>query len=178
MKKLVMPLIMATALFACSSGADNSASGTASSTATATASAGSVTTSGPEVELMKTAGNAWATGDFDTYLKCYQDTARSVHNAWASNDTTVAKKMSSFIGRFKKSREGVVGNISIDHSIYEVVTMPDGSKYGHAWVDCSWKTKSGATSKTVIFNSYGIKDGKFTYEWPIYDTKEFDKLPK
>jgi hypothetical protein len=178
MKKLVMPFIMATVLFACASG-ENTATGTTSGTATTPpVSEGTVTTTGPEVELMKKAGNAWATGDFVTYLACYQDTARSVHNAWASNDTTVAKKMSSFIDRFKKSREGVVGNISIDNSIYEVVTMPDGSQYGHAWVDCSWKTKNGAISKTVIFNSYGIKDGKFTYEWPIYDTKEFDKLPK
>lgn len=173
-----MPLIMATALFACSTSGDT-ASGTASATAaTSAASTGSVTTTGPDVELMKKAGNAWATGDFETYLSCYADTARSVHNAWASNDTTVAKKMSSFIGLFKKSREGMVGNVTIHNSIYEVVTMPDGSKYGHAWVDCSWKTKDGGTGKSVIFNSYGIKDGKFTYEWPIYDTKDFDKLPK
>jgi hypothetical protein len=176
MKKLFMPFIMATALFACSAPAENKGEATASGTAST--GSGSVTTTGPEVDLMKKAGNAWATGDFATYLACYQDTARSVHNMWATNDTTVAKKMSSFIDRFKKSREGVDGNITIDNSIYEVVTMPDGSKYGHAWVNCSWKTKDGGTSKTVIFNSYGIKDGKFTYEWPIYDTKEFDKLPK
>ena len=177
MKKTILAAIVATTLFACSTPAENKGEATASGT-TQTAGTGSVTTTGPDVELMKKAANAWATGDFDTYLSCYADTARSVHNAWASNDTTVAKKMSSFIGVFKKSREGMVGNVTINNSIYEVVTMPDGSKYGHAWVDCSWKTKDGGTGKSVIFNSYGIKDGKFTYEWPIYDTKDFDKLPK
>ena len=29
----------------------------------------------------------------------------------------------------------------------------------------------------ALFNSYGFnKDGKISYEWPIYDTKEISKL--
>ena len=29
----------------------------------------------------------------------------------------------------------------------------------------------------VVFNSYGInKDGKITYDWPIYDTKDVVNL--
>lgn len=171
-----MPFIMATALFACSAPAENK--GEATATATASTGAGSVTTSGPEVDLMKKAAESWAKGDWAAYLSCYADTAVSVHNAWAVNDTTVAKKMTSFIEMFKKSRENLVGNISIDHTIFEVVTMPNGNKYGHAWVDCSWKTKKGEIGKSVIFNSYGIKDGKFTYEWPIYNPTDFNKLLK
>ncbi|MEK0423208.1 MAG: hypothetical protein RLZ95_1118 [Bacteroidota bacterium] len=171
-----MPFILATALFACSAPAENKGEATASGTASA--GTGSVSTTGPEVDLMKKAAESWAKGDFDAYLSCYHDTARSVHNAFATYDTTVAKKMTSFISGFKKSREGIEGNINIDHTIFEVVTMPDGSKYGHAWVDCSWKTKSGEVGKSVIFNSYGIKDGKFTYEWPIYNPTDFNKLPR
>ena len=119
----------------------------------ATTGTTSVTTEGADVELMKKAAESWASGNWDAYLSSYIDT-------------------------FKKSREGMDGNVTIDNSIYEVVTMADGSKYGHAWLNCSWKTKDGGTSKTLIFNSYSIKDGKFTTEWPIYDTKEFDKLLK
>jgi hypothetical protein len=175
MKKLVMPFIMATALFACSTSGDT-ASGTASSTATAaSATSGSVTTSGPDVELMKRAGQTWSTGDWAGYLACYADTAKSIHNAWAVNSKE-AKTMPALVEEFKKSRELMDGNVSIDNGIYEVITTADGTKYGHAWVELSWKTKKGGVGKTVLFNSYGIKDGKLLYEWPIYDTKDFAKL--
>ena len=170
MKKLFMPFILATALFACTAPADKKAD--------ATSTTGTVTTTGPDVDLMKKAATSWANGDWASYLACYADTAMSVHNEWATYDTTIARKMPSFIDQFKKSREFMEGNVNIDHSIYEVVTMPDGSKYGHAWIGVSWKTKKGDIGKTVIFNSYGIKDGKFTYEWPIYNPKDFDKLGK
>ncbi|MEN9382709.1 MAG: hypothetical protein RI940_1592 [Bacteroidota bacterium] len=174
MKKTLLLSVICATLFACSTPEEKKET---SETGTATA-AGSVTTTGPEVDLMKKAQNAWAAGDWDTYLSCYADTARSVHNGWASNDTTVAKKMSSFIDQFKKSRELMDGNVTVENTIYEVVTMADGSQYGHAWANLSWKTKKGVVSKSVIFNSYGIKDGKLTYEWPIYDSKPFTDLTK
>ena len=171
MKKTIFVAILATSLFACKAPAENNATTSTSTT--------SVTTEGPDVELMKKAAESWASGNWDAYLSCYADTAISVHNTWAvTTDTAVTRKVSSYIDTFKKSREGMEGNVTINNSIYEVVTMGDGSKYGHAWLDCSWKTKDGGTSKTLIFNSYSIKDGKFTTEWPIYDTKEFDKLLK
>lgn len=171
MKKTFLVALLATTLFACSTPAETKVEATTGTT--------SVTTEGPDVELMKKAAESWASANWDAYLSCYADTAISVHNVWAvTTDTAVTRKVSSYIDTFKKSREGMDGNVTIDHSIYEVVTMADGSKYGHAWLDCSWKTKTGETSKTLIFNSYSIKDGKFTTEWPIYNTKEFDKLLK
>jgi len=163
--------IIATSLFACKQNQKNSE--------TTTTQTGSVTSTGPDVDLMKKAADSWASGDWDAYLSCYADTAISVHNAWAvTTDTTVARKVSSYIDLFKKSREAMDGNVTINNTIFEVVTMPDGSKYGHAWVDCSWKTKDGGTGKSVIFNSYGIKDGKLVYEWPIYNPIDFNVLTK
>jgi hypothetical protein len=174
MKKTFLLSIVCASLFACSTPSENKADAAGTTTNTS-----SVTTEGPDVELMKKAGNAWAAGDWDTYLSCYADTARSAHNVWAvSTDTTLVRKMSSYIDQFKKSRESMDGNVSIDHGIYEVVTMADGSKYGHAWVDLSWKTKKGATVKSLLFNSFGIKDGKLTSEWPIYDSKPFTESAK
>jgi hypothetical protein len=170
MKKTILTAILAITLFACQQNVTKMES--------IPAAFNSVTTTGPEVALMKKALNAWATADWDTYLSCYADTARSAHNSWASYDTTIAKKIATYIDVFKKSRISMDGNVNIDNSIFEVVTMADGNKYGHAWVGVSWKNKKGEISKTVIFNSYGIQNGKFSYEWPIYDTKEFDKLLK
>ena len=35
----------------------------------------------------------------------------------------------------------------------------------------------GVAGKSVLFDSYGInKDGKISYEWPIYDTKDVATL--
>jgi hypothetical protein len=51
--------------------------------------------------------------------------------------------------------------------------MPDGNKYGHSWVEMSWKSKKGVTEKRIIFSSYGINnEGKITHHWPIYDPKD------
>ena len=112
--------IIATSLFACKQNQKNSE--------TTTTQTGSVTSTGPDVDLMKKAADSWASGDWDAYLSCYADTAISVHNAWAvTTDTTVARKVSSYIDLFKKSREAMDGNVTINNTIFEVVTMPDGS---------------------------------------------------
>ena len=93
------------------------------------------------------------------------------------SDTTVGVKIPALIEGFKKQRELMDGNVTMGNSIIEVVTMPDGNKYGHVWVELSWKSKKGEVGKSVLFDSYGInKDGKISYEWPIYDTKDVVKL--
>jgi hypothetical protein len=81
------------------------------------------------------------------------------------------------IERFKKQRELIDGNLTMGGTIYEVLTMPNGNKYGHLWVKLSWKSKKGVPGELILFDSYGInKDGKISYEWPIYDTKDVVKL--
>ena len=170
MKKIVLLFVTATTLFACVQ--------TEIKTDSAAAAAGTVTTSGPDVDLIKKSITAWADGDWTAYASTYADTARSVHNGWPSaTDTTVGVKIPALIEGFKKQRELTDGNVTMGNSIIEVVTMPDGNKYGHVWVELSWKSKKGEVGKSVLFDSYGInKDGKISYEWPIYDTKDVVKL--
>ena len=80
----------------------------------------------------------------DAFFKILFDTAKSYHNIWPSNtDTTVGVKIPVIIEVFKKQREFIDGNLTIGGTIYEVVTMPDGNKYGHSWVEMSWKSKKG-----------------------------------
>ena len=44
-------------------------------------------------------------------------------------------------------------------------------------LDKELKNKKGEVGKSVLFDSYGInKDGKISYEWPIYDTKDVATL--
>jgi len=172
MKKIVLLFLTATTLFACKTSEVK--------TETAASASGSVTTTGPDVDLIKKSITAWADGDWATYASTYADTAKAVHNGWPSaTDTTVGVKMSIMIENFKKQRELMDGNVTMGNSIIEVVTMPDGNKYGHVWVELSWKSKKGVAGKSVLFDSYGInKDGKISYEWPIYDTKDVATLGK
>ncbi len=172
MKKTILVALMATTLFACQQNV------TKTETATTVAATGTVTTTGPEVDLIKKAVDAFASGDWAGYAACYADTAKAYHNIWPlAGDSTLALGMPKLIERFKVQRALMDGNPTVDGTIYEVVTMPNGSKYGHAWISFSWKSKKGGTGKMALFNSYGFnKDGKISYEWPIYDTKEISKL--
>ena len=170
MKKILLCFLVSASLIACT----NQETKTEAKTETT----GSVTTTGPDVDLIKKSITAFADGDWATYASTYADTAKSYHNIWPSNtDTTVGVKIPVIIEVFKKQREFIDGNLTIGGTIYEVVTMPDGNKYGHSWVEMSWKSKKGVAGKVVVFNSFGInKDGKITYEWPIYDTKDVATL--
>ena len=170
MKKTILVAIIATSLFACSTPAENKGEATASGTATAGTS--SCVKEGPEVNLMKKAITAYASGDWATMASCFADTAKSFHN----NDT-VAMKMSDRIEMFKQQRErsGVV--IDAGTPNLEVVTVPttdsryEGIKWGHAWINFKSTSKTGETSKSLTFVSFAIKDGKMLYEQVIYDAK-------
>jgi hypothetical protein len=168
MKKIILLFLTATTLFACKTNEVK--------TETTTSATGTVTATGPDVDLIKKSITAFANGDWATYASTYADTAKSYHNIWPS-DTTAGVKIPVLIEGFKKQRELMDGNLTMGGTIFEVVTMPDGSKYGHVWVDFSWKNKKGVVGKSVLFDSYGInKDGKISYEWPIYDTKDVVRL--
>ena len=173
MKKLLLCFLVSASLLAC----NNQEAKTETKPATPETK-GTVTSTGPDVDLIKKCITAFANADWATYASCYADTAKAFHNVWPSaTDTSVGVKIPQLIEGHKKQRELADGNITLGETIYEVVTMPDGNKYGHLWVKMSWKLKNGAVGKMVLFNSYGInKDGKITYEWPIYDTKDVVKL--
>jgi hypothetical protein len=47
----------------------------------------------------------------------------------------------------------------------------EGIKWGHAWINFKSTSKTGETSKSLTFVSFGIKDGKILYEQVIYDAK-------
>ena len=170
MKKLLVGILVLASMIACTS--------QETKTEVKTETTGTVTASGPDVDLIKKSITAFADGDWATYASTYADTAKSYHNIWPSNtDTTVGVKIPVLIEGFKKQRELMDGKLTMGGTIFEVVTMPDGSKYGHVWVDFTWKNKKGEVGKSVLFDSYGInKDGKISYEWPIYDTKDVVRL--
>jgi hypothetical protein len=168
MKKIFLAVLTATTLFACSTPAENKEGASVA----AAASQGTVTKTGPEVELMKKAITAFANADWATMASCFSDSAVSYHN----NDT-VAMKMSDRIELFKKQRETIDGSVDIGTPNFEVVTLENadpqykGIKWGHVWVTFKSKQKGGALKSSLTFGSLAIKDGKIIWEQVIYDTK-------
>ena len=93
MKKIVLLFLTATTLFACKTNEVK--------TETAASATGTVTTTGPDVDLIKKSITAFANGDWATYASTYADTAKSVLNGWASTtDTSVGVRMPVLIEGF------------------------------------------------------------------------------
>jgi hypothetical protein len=170
MKKILLSMLVLATMIACTPKETTNEAGTE----VKSDSIGTVTSTGPDVDLIKNAFKYFAIGDWTNLAASYADGAKSFHNVWPSeSDTTAGLTIPQIIEVYKKQRELMDGNINLDKSIYEVVTMPDGNKYGHSWVEMSWKSKKGVTEKRIIFSSYGInEEGKITHHWPIYDPKD------
>ena len=152
MKKTILVAMFATTLFACSTP--------------------SCVKEGPEVDLMKKVVTSYSAGDWATLATCFSETAKSWHN----NDT-VAMNMTDRIEMFKQQRTTTGDVVDAGTPNYEVVTVPttdsqyEGIKWGHAWINFKSTSKTGETSKSLTFVSFGIKDGKILYEQVIYDAK-------
>ena len=163
MKKTILVAMFATTLFACSTPSEKTATD---------ATASSCVKEGPEVDLMKKVVTSYSAGDWATLATCFSDTAKSWHN----NDT-VAMNMTDRIEMFKQQRTTTGDVVDAGTPNYEVVTVPttdsqyEGIKWGHAWINFKSTSKTGETSKSLTFVSFGIKDGKILYEQVIYDAK-------
>lgn len=106
MKKIVLLFLTATTMFACKP--------TEVKTETTTSATGTVTATGPDVDLIKKSITAFADGDWATYASTYADTAKSYHNIWPSNtDTTAGVKIPVLIEGFKKQRELMDGKLTM-----------------------------------------------------------------
>jgi hypothetical protein len=166
MKKTILVAMLATTIFACSTPGEKTA------TTETAATASSCVKEGPEVDLMKKVVASYSAGDWATMATCFSDTAKSWHN----NDT-VAMNMSDRIEMFKQQRATTGDVVDAGTPNYEVVTVPstdgqyEGIKWGHAWINFKSTSKTGETSKSLTFVSFGIKDGKILYEQVIYDAK-------
>ncbi len=95
--------------------------------------------------------------DWKNYASCYTDSAKAFHNVWPSEtDTSVGVRIPQIIKVFKKQKELIDGNITLGKTYYEVISMPNGNKFGHLWAESSWISKKGVAGKLNLFNSYGI----------------------
>jgi hypothetical protein len=123
------------------------------------------------VDLLKKLVTSVEKADWDGAKSCFSDTARVYVNATSID--SASKAVSDALDQEKADRANWE-NVSYGTPILEVVTTPDGVKYGHIWATFSAKNKkSGKKVEVPIFASYLIKDGKLQWQSGIYDTRKF-----
>lgn len=142
----------------------------------ATTPQATMSTSGPDVDLLKKLMGAFAAGDWATYRSCFVDTAVTYYNNWPLDASAAKVPVDSVVANHKAGRENLWDGMSINEPIYEVVSDGSGNTYGHVWAKLSTKKrkKGGEPVEVTVFGSYGIKEGKITYEWVIFDRSLLD----
>ena len=121
---------------------------------------------GPEIDLIKKAVQRFTKEELDAYRSCFSDSATFVHNRWGNDNSQPIDELVKIHQAAKDQRKG---DIEILNEIYEVVTIPNGSKYGHGWLEFSSENKTGEKFVNTVFVSWGFDDDKLAWEWAIYD---------
>ena len=126
----------------------------------------SVTSSGPDVDLIKNMVESWKSGDIDKWRSYYSEDAKYQQNAWGK--MAPIAELDALHRSFHKQLKD---KPTISNAIYEVITTKNGAKRAHLWFEAECRFKSGEVVTNVVFASYGINDaGKITYDWAIYDS--------
>ena len=124
MKKLVFVFLSAIVFIACKENSKNVQS-----------NSGTFTNSGSDVELLKKLMKSYEKGDWDSYKSCFNDSAFSAYNQWATDSNLVKVPIESLVANHKKGRELLWDGLSVNQPIYEVITDSLGNKYGHIWAN-------------------------------------------
>ena len=118
--------------------------------------------------LIRNIVESYAKGDFERLRSYFSDDAKVVHNQWGPDAEGIT--IQELIETHKKHHATLAKPIEILNSIYEVVTLPNGGKHAHGWINMRNTTKSGEVTDTNVFVAFGIgNDGKATYEWALFD---------
>ena len=111
---------------------------------------------------------SYAKGDFKRFRSYFSDDAKVVHNQWGPAAQGIS--IDELIETHKKHHATLAKPVELLNSIYEVVTLPNGSKHAHGWLNMRNTTKSGEVTDTNVFVAFGVgDDGKATYEWALFD---------
>lgn len=118
--------------------------------------------------LIRNIVESYAKGDFKKLRSYFSDDAKVVHNQWgpAAEGITIDE----LIETHKKHHATLAKPVEVLNSIYEAVTLPNGGKHAHGWINMRNTTKSGEVTDTNVFVAFGVgNDGKATYEWALFD---------
>lgn len=159
--RLASTAVLAAGLAACDSAQKTDAP------AAPPASKAAYTQSGDGVALMRKAMKDFASGDIDAYRACFTEDANFCHNAWGEWES-----IDILADRHRAFHEQLSGPIEITNLIVEMVTLDDGSKHAHAWVNFKAPFKDGTVDETFAMVAMGVNDDEteLKYEWAAYDS--------
>ncbi|MDP6275526.1 MAG: hypothetical protein QGF69_01265 [Candidatus Marinimicrobia bacterium] len=122
---------------------------------------------GPEIDLIKKTVQHFVKGELDAYRSCFSDNATFIHNQWGWDNSQPIDELVKIHQAAKDQRKG---DIEILNQLYEVVTVPNGSKFGHGWFEFSSENKTGEKFVNTVFVGWGFDGDKLAWEWAIYNT--------
>jgi len=133
----------------------------------------SVTNEGDQISSLKNLIASFTAGDWDTYRSHFTEDANVVHNAWW-NDEDASISIDEMLTQHIWNRENLFASLSVNDGIYEIITLEDGSQFGHVWIEFTSKGyNSDEEIKVPVNLSFAMSDNKVNFEWGFYDTSKF-----
>ena len=124
-------------------------------------------TTGPEIDQLKSVIADYESGNWDSWLSNYSDTAKIHHNTWEDVSITPAELLEGF----KTSLTATSSYSFDDEPIYfEKVITENGKTWVNFWGN--WRGTVKGTEKEMnipVHISANIEDGKIQQEFAMYD---------
>ncbi len=169
MKKLLMGLIVAASLVACTNPKE-----TSTATAALPNTSGYTVDSSANIDLVKKSNTAGSTGDFETYKSTYSDSVVFHDNL---KKTTMSDNL-EMLAQFKKA--GLSFTIEYG-ALWETINNKADEKgvsnYVLGYLTVTFK-KGDKSVKVGQFQIDAVKDGKIVEEWIVYDPTDVMSLMK
>ena len=105
----------------------------------------SVTSSGPDVDLIKNRVESWRSGDIDRWRSYYAKEAKYRQNDWGK--MAPIAELDALRRSFHKKLKG---KPTIGKAIYGVITTKDGTNRAHLWFEAEVRFKSGEVVTNVV----------------------------
>jgi len=127
------------------------------------------TLDGPEVDLIKKTVKHFSKGELIEYRSCFTEDATFTHNQWGNGNS---QSIDELVKIHQAAKDQRVGDIKVLNEIYEAVTVANGTKYAHAWLEFSSTDTTGQDFVNTVFVSWGFENNKLAWEWAIYNTSD------
>ena len=146
MKKLLMFLLLSTAIMACQKKQYFS--------------------SAPEIDLIKKGNEAYFKGDWESLRSLYADTANIYDNTWLDNEITADQYIENMKAGLTDFTEYKLAD---EREFIEMVETDDGQRWVHDWLLWGGTHKSGKKVLTTVHIASQVINNKIVNQVFMYD---------
>lgn len=120
-----------------------------------------------EIDLIKSANQAYLKGDWEAFRALYADTARILINTW--NDRLTPDEVT------EQFRSGLadIAEYKISDEISQMVITDKGEHQVSQWFEWTGKHKNGKEIRTVVYLFCQVENNKIVFSGLIYNTLPF-----